>query len=157
MGVPFFTWRYSHAKHHAGTSHMTREQAYVPPTRSELGLPPFSPAKEDRIGSRVSSEVQRELWDAIGDSPIGAMFTSFAYLVSRAVMSEHYQFIIFPDLSDHRLACIYCHEYGRTAELSEGHEPYVCCYLLVCLAADREVSGQTLTPRRSCSNPGSER
>ncbi|EIW55617.1 uncharacterized protein TRAVEDRAFT_38834 [Trametes versicolor FP-101664 SS1] len=80
VGVPFFTWRYSHAKHHAGTSHMTREQAYVPRTRSELGLPPFNPAKEDRIGSRVSSEVQRELWDAIGDSPIGAMFTSFAYL-----------------------------------------------------------------------------
>ncbi len=85
MSVPFFTWRYSHGKHHAATSHMTREQVYVPRTRSQLGLPAFNPAKEDRLGSRVSSEVQRELWDAIGDSPIGAMFTSFAYLVSRPV------------------------------------------------------------------------
>ncbi|KAI0827027.1 fatty acid desaturase-domain-containing protein [Trametes gibbosa] len=80
MGVPFFTWRYSHAKHHAATSHMTREEAYVPRTRSQLGLPAFNPTQEDRLGSQVSSEVQQELWEAIGDSPIGAMLTSFAYL-----------------------------------------------------------------------------
>ncbi|KAI0635275.1 fatty acid desaturase-domain-containing protein [Trametes polyzona] len=82
MSVPFFTWRYSHGMHHAATSHMTREQAYVPPTRSELGLPAFDPNKEDRIGSKVSAEVQQELWEAIGDSPIGAMLSSFAYLVA---------------------------------------------------------------------------
>ncbi|KAI0360573.1 hypothetical protein OH77DRAFT_1470649 [Trametes cingulata] len=82
LSVPFFTWRYSHARHHAGTSHMTRDEVYVPRTRSQLGLPPFDPTREDRIGSRVSEEVQRELWEAIGDSPIGAMFTSFAYLTA---------------------------------------------------------------------------
>ena len=61
---------------------MTEDQVFVPRTRSELGLPAFNPAKEDLAGSSVSEEVMNELWDALGDSPIGAMYGSFRYLVS---------------------------------------------------------------------------
>jgi omega-6 fatty acid desaturase (delta-12 desaturase) len=60
---------------------MTQDQVFVPPTRSDLGLPAFDPAKEDRLGSRVSAEVKKELWDALGDSPIGAAFGAASYLV----------------------------------------------------------------------------
>lgn len=60
---------------------MTQDQVFVPPTRSELGLPPFDPAREDILGSRVTAEVRKELWEALGDSPIGAVLGSASYLV----------------------------------------------------------------------------
>lgn len=60
---------------------MTNDQVFVPHTRSELGLPPLDPAKEDLLGSRVTQEVMKELWEALGDSPIGAVLGSATYLV----------------------------------------------------------------------------
>ncbi|ORY08245.1 delta-12 fatty acid desaturase [Basidiobolus meristosporus CBS 931.73] len=36
--VPYHSWRISHSKHHKATGHMTRDQVFVPSTRSELGL-----------------------------------------------------------------------------------------------------------------------
>ncbi|KAI0777781.1 fatty acid desaturase-domain-containing protein [Trametes elegans] len=81
LGVPYFSWRISHAKHHAATSHVDRDEVYVPRTRTEMGLPPFDPKNEDVLGSSVSENLQRELWEAIGDSPIGGLLTNVAYLV----------------------------------------------------------------------------
>lgn len=81
LGVPYHAWRISHGKHHASTGHMTQDQVYVPRTRSELGLPPFDPTKEDLAGSSVAQEVQKELLDALGDSPIGAIYGSLRYLI----------------------------------------------------------------------------
>jgi hypothetical protein len=82
LGVPYHSWRITHAKHHASTGHMTQDQVFVPATRSDLGLPPLDPAREDVLGSRVTEEVKKELWEAIGDSPIGAILTPASYLVS---------------------------------------------------------------------------
>ncbi|KAF5334263.1 hypothetical protein D9611_014588 [Ephemerocybe angulata] len=82
VGVPYHSWRISHAKHHASTSHMTQEQAYVPHTRSELNLPPLKQGQEDLLGSRVSDVVRRELYDALGDSPLGAITTTIFYLLA---------------------------------------------------------------------------
>lgn len=82
LGVPYHAWRITHAKHHASTGHMTQDQVFVPPTRSELGLRPFDATKEDLLGARVISEVKQEMWDALGDSPIGAALQSASYLVS---------------------------------------------------------------------------
>jgi omega-6 fatty acid desaturase (delta-12 desaturase) len=62
---------------------MTQDQVFVPKTRSQLGLPPFDPTKEDILGSSVAEEVKKELWEAIGDSPIGATIGAATYLVSR--------------------------------------------------------------------------
>ncbi|KAF8631815.1 hypothetical protein AX17_005030 [Amanita inopinata Kibby_2008] len=81
LGVPYHSWRITHAKHHASTGHMTQDQVFVPHTRSQLGLPPLNPNKEDLLGSRVSDEVKRELWEALGDSPIGAILDSAKYLL----------------------------------------------------------------------------
>ncbi|KZP33567.1 delta-12 fatty acid desaturase [Athelia psychrophila] len=81
LGVPYHSWRISHAKHHASTGHCNQDQVFVPKTRSELKLPPLDPAKEDLMGRSVSEEVKSELREAIGDSPLGTMLGSLTYLV----------------------------------------------------------------------------
>jgi omega-6 fatty acid desaturase (delta-12 desaturase) len=81
LGVPYHSWRITHAKHHASTGHMTQDQVFVPKTRSQLGLPAFDPTKEDILGSSVSDEVMKELKEALGDSPIGATIGAATYLL----------------------------------------------------------------------------
>lgn len=60
---------------------MTQDQVFVPKTRSQLGLPPFDPAKEDLYGSSVSDDIKKEFAEALGDSPIGAALGAASYLV----------------------------------------------------------------------------
>ena len=81
LGVPYHSWRITHAKHHASTAHLTQDQVFVPKTRKERKLPEFDPTQEDLAGSSVSEKVMSELWDALGDSPIGAVWGSISYLV----------------------------------------------------------------------------
>jgi len=81
LGVPYHSWRITHAKHHASTAHMTQDQVFVPKTRSQLGLPPLDPVREDSYGASVTEEVKRELWEALGDSPIGATASAAAQLI----------------------------------------------------------------------------
>jgi omega-6 fatty acid desaturase (delta-12 desaturase) len=66
---------------------MTQDQVYVPWTRSELKLAPLDPAREDSIGRRVTEEVKAELWEALGDSPIGAFLGCAKYLVGGCIFS----------------------------------------------------------------------
>lgn len=82
LGVPYHSWRISHAKHHASTCHMTQDQVFVPASRKEMGLPDFKPAKEDLSGANVAQEVRQELWEALGDSPIATSIQCVIYLVS---------------------------------------------------------------------------
>ncbi|KAH9936095.1 delta12-fatty acid desaturase [Fomitopsis serialis] len=81
VGVPYHSWRISHAKHHASTGHMTQDQVYVPKTRSQIGLPALDQEREDIYGSSVTEEVKQELWEAVGDSPIGASLGVATYLL----------------------------------------------------------------------------
>ncbi|KAJ7459788.1 oleoyl phosphatidylcholine desaturase [Mycena latifolia] len=81
LGVPYHSWRITHAKHHASTGHMTQDQVFVPSTRSEVGLKPFDPKREDLFGASVSEEVKKELWEALGDSPLGATYGFMSYLL----------------------------------------------------------------------------
>lgn len=55
---------------------------FVPKTRSQLGLKPLDTSKEDVWGASVTEEVKKELWEALGDSPIGAAIGAGGYLVS---------------------------------------------------------------------------
>ncbi|KAG8932187.1 hypothetical protein FRC03_008475 [Tulasnella sp. 419] len=73
LGVPYHSWRITHAKHHAQTSHLTGDQVFVPKTRTERGLPAFNPEKENLEGTHVAVDLQKELWEALGDSPLGAV------------------------------------------------------------------------------------
>lgn len=81
VGVPYFSWKITHAKHHASTGHLTQDQVFVPHSRSAVGVPPFNPEGENLLGSRVSDSVKAELWEALGDSPISAMVGSAKYLL----------------------------------------------------------------------------
>jgi omega-6 fatty acid desaturase / acyl-lipid omega-6 desaturase (Delta-12 desaturase) len=81
LGVPYHSWRITHAKHHASTGHMTQDQVFVPRTRSQLGLPPLNSNGENLLGTNISQEVMKELHEALGDSPIGALLGSASCLV----------------------------------------------------------------------------
>ncbi|KAH9474524.1 Delta(12) fatty acid desaturase [Psilocybe cubensis] len=81
LGVPYYSWRISHAQHHALNAHMTKDQIFVPKTRSQVGLPPLDISREDAFGSRVTAEVKREMYEALGDSPIGAILSPATYLL----------------------------------------------------------------------------
>ncbi|KAI0789816.1 fatty acid desaturase-domain-containing protein [Abortiporus biennis] len=81
LGVPYHSWRISHAKHHASTGHMTQDQVFIPKTRSQKGLPPFNPEKEDLQGASISNDVMNELYEALGDSPIAAAYGAITYLL----------------------------------------------------------------------------
>ncbi|KAH7097684.1 hypothetical protein BKA62DRAFT_674881 [Auriculariales sp. MPI-PUGE-AT-0066] len=81
LGVPYHSWRITHAKHHASTGHVYQDQVFLPRTRSELGLPKFDPSGEELLGSSISDKIMAELYDALGDSPIGAVMGSVMYLV----------------------------------------------------------------------------
>ncbi|TFY65402.1 hypothetical protein EVJ58_g1994 [Rhodofomes roseus] len=62
LGVPYHSWRITHGKHHASTGHMTEDQVHVPKTRAQ--------------------EVKQELYDALGDTPIGASLSVASYLLA---------------------------------------------------------------------------
>lgn len=34
--VPYFSWKYTHGKHHKATGHLTRDTVFVPPTKEEF-------------------------------------------------------------------------------------------------------------------------
>ncbi|KAF7731006.1 hypothetical protein EC973_001052 [Apophysomyces ossiformis] len=38
--VPYHSWKISHSRHHKATGHMSKDQVFLPPTRSQIGLPP---------------------------------------------------------------------------------------------------------------------
>ena len=82
LGVPYHSWRITHAKHHASTSHLTQDQAYVPRDRAYLNLPEFDATKEEILGGSVAEEVKKELAEALADSPIGTFLGALKYLVS---------------------------------------------------------------------------
>ncbi|KAI0261108.1 delta-12 fatty acid desaturase protein [Gloeopeniophorella convolvens] len=81
LGAPYHSWRITHAKHHASTGHMTLDENYVPWTRSQLGLPALDPSKETLEGDHIHHDVQSQLREALGDSPIVGAWNTFAYLL----------------------------------------------------------------------------
>lgn len=54
--VPYHSWRISHARHHAGTGHMTRDEVFVPRTREDRGMLPLRPAGSDVAPQETFSE-----------------------------------------------------------------------------------------------------
>jgi len=67
--VPYHSWRISHARHHAATGHMTRDEVFVPRSRSERGYPEIKEEGE-LDGMNVSEQRQEELREAISDAPL---------------------------------------------------------------------------------------
>lgn len=95
IGVPYFSFRITHAKHHAANGHLYQDQVYIPKTRSQLGLPPLDPSSENLEGSSVTEKVKKELYEAIGDSPIAAALGVAFYVVSnRSLLSGILEWIL---------------------------------------------------------------
>ncbi|KAI9626409.1 hypothetical protein H4Q26_017872 [Puccinia striiformis f. sp. tritici PST-130] len=68
--VPYHSWRISHAQHHAATCHLTRDQVFVPKTRSARGLPalPENASRRERDGALPSS-LYEKMDDLLEDAP----------------------------------------------------------------------------------------
>lgn len=64
--VPYHSWRISHAKHHAATGHLTRDEVFVPRTASTRGL------KEGTKGTGKKREVEKGvvLDELLEDAPL---------------------------------------------------------------------------------------
>lgn len=63
--LPYFSWRITHLRHHKNNGSMEMDEAYVPYTRTDLGLP---------SEAQSTKEVYR---DAIEDSPIYSLWRLF--------------------------------------------------------------------------------
>lgn len=59
--VPYHSWRISHARHHAATGHLTRDEVFVPRTREQRGLLPLRPAPQSGSDSGEEEEVEQEI------------------------------------------------------------------------------------------------
>jgi omega-6 fatty acid desaturase / acyl-lipid omega-6 desaturase (Delta-12 desaturase) len=60
--VPYHSWRISHARHHAATGHLTRDEVFVPRTRAQKGLLPLKPA--DAV--KADAEEEEQVLAAVG-------------------------------------------------------------------------------------------
>ena len=67
---------------------MTQDQVFVPRTRSQRGLPPLNSDGESLLGASISNDIMKELHEALGDSPIGAVLGAGSYLVRVVNSSE---------------------------------------------------------------------
>lgn len=102
---------------------MTQDQVFVPRTRSERGLPPLNPEGESHLGASVSKEIMNELHEAIGDSPIGAVFGSGSYLVRHCELIRDEPKLKFA--SALWLAHVHNPQCGEPEALSCRHQPFV--------------------------------
>ncbi|RCK57605.1 Delta(12) fatty acid desaturase [Candida viswanathii] len=72
--VPYFSWKYSHGKHHKATGHISRDMVFVPKTKEEF----------------LAARGVEDLDDLLGDTPLYSLLTLIfqqlfgwlAYLVS---------------------------------------------------------------------------
>lgn len=67
--VPYHSWRISHAKHHAATGHMTRDEVFVPGSRSEKGI-----IKSGGTGRKVEVEKGLVLDELLEDAPLYRLY-----------------------------------------------------------------------------------
>jgi len=73
--VPYHSWRISHAQHHAATGHMTRDQVFVPKTRSQRGLTPLpaNASKREREGT-LQGNLYEQMDGLLEDAPMWTLF-----------------------------------------------------------------------------------
>jgi fatty acid desaturase len=84
LWTPYFSWRLSHARHHATHASIEKDEVYVPKTRSDLGIPQHSTVLVHGADGQVKEE---EIdWEEIfEDTPIYTLY-----------MLLRQQFLAFP-------------------------------------------------------------
>ncbi|KAL1408267.1 hypothetical protein Q8F55_005073 [Vanrija albida] len=94
--VPYHAWRISHGRHHASTGSLTRDEVFVPRTRSEIGLP--APKDENEVvGIHVSEESQSLIAEVLEHVPMVAFWIAVyqtlgfpLYLIMNAAGQKRY-------------------------------------------------------------------
>lgn len=76
--VPYHSWRISHGRHHAATGHLTRDEVFVPKTRTQLGIS-AQKCEEEAKGINVPAWRQAELREALEESPIMTLWNLFLH------------------------------------------------------------------------------
>ncbi|KAJ8325371.1 hypothetical protein QVD99_006121 [Batrachochytrium dendrobatidis] len=61
--VPYFSWKYTHSKHHKGTGHMEKDEAFVPEVRSSMNY-----SEDSKTTQKSETHVHQESF--IEDAPI---------------------------------------------------------------------------------------
>lgn len=59
--VPYHSWRISHARHHAATGHLTRDEVFVPRTRAQRNKLPLRPAEVHAATSSSDDEDDQQV------------------------------------------------------------------------------------------------
>ncbi|KAJ3183643.1 hypothetical protein HDU85_002072 [Gaertneriomyces sp. JEL0708] len=78
--VPYYSWKFSHAKHHAKNAHMTKDQVFVPNTRNRLAAETgVVPAAHELPSppSPTPAADEESIWD---DAPIADLISIVAML-----------------------------------------------------------------------------
>lgn len=79
--VPYHSWRISHGKHHAATGHMSRDQVFVPKTRSQRKGPKLDYEDTDEkiiAGVDMPEEEQLKVSELLEDAPL-AVFINLLF------------------------------------------------------------------------------
>lgn len=68
--VPYHSWRISHARHHAGTGHMKRDEVFVPRTRAQRGQLPLRPADDESPVVSENTTWAEMISETLEDAPL---------------------------------------------------------------------------------------
>lgn len=80
--VPYHSWRISHAKHHAATGHMDRDEVFVPATRAKDTL--IDKRADGVVGTGRKVLVEGVEWDELlEDAPLYRLYWLVVQQVSR--------------------------------------------------------------------------
>ncbi|KAI9270175.1 delta-12 fatty acid desaturase [Helicostylum pulchrum] len=90
--TPYYSWRYSHSKHHKSNGHMVKDQVHIPSLRSEVGLPPREQDSE--------ADGPHDLFD---ESPLMTLYGLFEMLVFGwpAYLIKHTTGQVYPGGASH--------------------------------------------------------
>ncbi|TIC27150.1 delta-12 fatty acid desaturase [Wallemia mellicola] len=99
--VPYHSWRISHGKHHAATGHMSRDQVFVPKTRSQRKGPKIDYEDADEkvlAGVDVPEHEQLKVSELLEDAPLATFVNVLLqqllgwpmYLIRNASGQRHY-------------------------------------------------------------------
>jgi len=72
--VPYHSWRISHARHHASTGSMERDEVFIPKTRSQVGLAPADVIAEQQQQVKKEQTTFEKVDDLLEDAPLWNLF-----------------------------------------------------------------------------------
>ncbi|KAI8926846.1 fatty acid desaturase-domain-containing protein [Entophlyctis helioformis] len=75
--VPYYSWKYSHSKHHKATGHMTKDQPFVPVLRSNVKPHVLKKYTEEEI-AQLDHSLEHELTEI---APIAILYENFMMLL----------------------------------------------------------------------------